>query len=272
MGWWDSESGEPFEFCYAYANRRSIYCRRREWRALSIVAPSLKLDPNAENYPFSVKPDTLLSVQDLLKIFRDAYDDTPFDMTRTVLTVNREGMAVKSPVATPFMNRETRELLKVPYERTIACARATYVQITQSREWLPDPIGGVVWLGYDNPTTTPHTPFYCGITRMPDSYMVDGRRGYRRDCAWWAFRRVSKLALFRWQDMTKDIEKVWGEIEDEAFANQKKFEEEALTLYKKSPKRAAAFLTDYSVGIANKAVDAYWKLGDDLWGKYNNQF
>ena len=272
MGYWDAESGEPFEFCYAYAYRRSMGSRRREWRALSDVAPSLKLDPNAENYPFSVKAERPLTVQDLLNIFRDAYDDTPFDMTRTVLRANREGQVVKSPIATPFMNRETRELLKVLYERTIACARATYVQITQSREWLPDPIGGVVWLGYDNPTTTPHTPFYCGITQMPDSYMVDGREGYRTDCAWWAFRRVSKLAMFRWQEMTKDIETVWKGIEDDAFANQQKIEEEALSLYKKSPKKAKAFLTDYSVGVAEKAVKAYWKLGDDLWGKYNYQF
>ena len=272
MGYWDPESGEPFEFCYAYAYRRSMGSRRREWRVLSSVTPSLKLDPNAENYPLSVKPDSLLSVQDLLDIFRDTYGGTPYDPTRSIHQITRDGQVVKSPIATPFMNRELQYLLKVPYERLIACARATYVQITQSREWLPVPIGGVVWLGYDNPTTTPHTPFYCGITRMPDSYMVDGREKYRTDCAWWAFRRVSKLALFRWQEMTKDIEVVWKEIEEGAFARQKEIEEEALNLYKKSPKKAKAFLTEYSVETAEKAVEAYWKLGDTLWGMYNNRF
>ena len=107
---------------------------------------------------------------------------------------------------------------------------------------------------------------------MPDSYMVDGREKYRTDCAWWAFRRVSKLALFRWQEMTKDIEVVWKEIEEGAFARQKEIEEEALNLYKKSPKKAKAFLTEYSVETAEKAVEAYWKLGDTLWGMYNNRF
>jgi len=48
MGWWDPKSGRPFEFCYAYADRNSLYCRRREWRVLSLLAPSLRLDPNAE--------------------------------------------------------------------------------------------------------------------------------------------------------------------------------------------------------------------------------
>jgi dipeptidase len=272
MGWWRRDSGEPFEFCYAYADRNALYSRRREWRALSLMAPSLGLDPNAENYPLSVKPDEKLSVQDVLGVFRDYYDGTPFDLTRTLLTVDEAGKAVKSPIATPFMNKAQAELLKVTRERTIACSRATYVHVTQSRSWLPDPIGGVVWLGYDNPTTTPHIPFYCGISRMPDSYLVDGRRGFRRDSAWWAFRRVSKLANFRWQEMLADIENVWKPMEDEAFADQADFEKRALALYEKDPKLAEKLLTDHSVSLANQAVEAYWKLGDELWGKHNNKF
>jgi dipeptidase len=57
MGWWDPNSGDEFRFSYAYASRNSLYSRRREWRALSLLAPSLGLDPNAENFPLSVKPD-----------------------------------------------------------------------------------------------------------------------------------------------------------------------------------------------------------------------
>jgi dipeptidase len=269
LGWWDSESGEPFEFCYAYASRRSMGSRRREWRVLSSVAPSLKLDPNGENFPFSVKPEKKLSVQDVLNIFRDTYQDTPFDMTKDLINIDKEGKAVKNPVATPFMSRDLMRLLRVRRERTIACDRATYVQITQSRDWLPDPIGGVVWLGYDNPTTTPHTPFYCGIEQMPESYLVDGREKFRKDCAWWAFRRVSRLALFRWQEMTQDIEAVWKPMEDQFFADQEKIEAEALKLYKKNPDKAKKYLTEYSHDAANKAVAAYWQLGDDLWSKYN---
>lgn len=272
MGWWDSKSGEPFEFCYAYASRKSMACRRREWRVLSLAAPSMDLDPNGENFPFSVKPDTLLSVRDLLKIFRDTYAETPYDMTRDLINLEREGKAVKNPMATPFMNRDMMRLLRVERERTIACERATYVQITQSRSWLPDPIGGVVWLGYDNPTTTPHIPFYCGITSMPASYRVDGREKFRRDCAWWAFRRVSQLAKLRWQEMVADIREIWSAIEDSAFAGQQEIEREAARLYAKNPRKARAFLTDYSHSIADKAVEAYWQLGDDLWSKYTNKF
>jgi len=270
MGWWDPQSGEPFEFCYAYGSRSSLGCRRREWRALSIIAPSLKLDPNAENYPLSVKAEKKLSLQNVLEIFRNTYQDTAFDMTRSLTVVNRKGETVKSPVANPFMNSDYLQLFNITSERTIACKRATYVQITQSRSWLPDPVGGVVWLGYDNPMTTPHTPFYCGISQMPASYMVDGREKFKRDCAWWAYRQVGQMAFFRWQEMVKDIEKVWKPIEDKAFAEQGRVEEEAARLFKENPAKAREYLTKYCQQVANQAVDAYWKLAEDLWSKYTN--
>ncbi len=274
MNFWSSKSGKPFEFCYAYApdSRTSVYCRRREWRVLSLLAPSLMLHPESENYPFSVKPDKKVTVSDLFGIFRDAYDGTEYDMTRTLTAVNRKGETVKSPIASPFMSNDLRELLRIKRERTICSPASTYLQITQSRDWLPDPLGGVVWLGYDNPATTPHTPFYIGISQMPASYMVDGRWGYRRDCAWWAFRTVSKLALFRWQEMTIDIGKVWKEIEDRVFGNQAAFEAEALALYQKDPAKAKALLTKYCHDEAERAVAAYWKLADDLWARYSGRF
>jgi dipeptidase len=219
-----------------------------------------------------VKPDEKVDVAALLEIFRDYYADTPYDMTRRLTVVNRDGETVKSPVANPFMNADLRELLEVDRERTIASPTATYLTITQSRSWLPDPIGGVVWLGYDNPATTPHIPFYIGISRMPDSYMVDGRREFSRDCGWWAFRRASKLSYFRYQDMKGVLQAVWEPMEAEMFARQASVEEEAMALYRQDPARAEAFLTDYSLGLANRAVDRYWQLGDELWVRFNNLF
>ncbi len=274
MGYWSKASGRPFEFCYAYNpdSRTSLYCRRREWRVLSLLAPSLRLNPESENYPFSVKPEKKVGVADVLAIFRDTYGGTDYDMTRTLTAVNRKGETVKSPVATPFMNADTLALFRLKRERTICSPAATYLQITQSRGWLPGPIGGVVWLGYDNPATTPHLPFYIGIAQMPASYMVDGRWAFSRDCAWWAFRTVSRLANFRYQVLAEEIAKVWKPLEDRAFADQAKFEEEALALYKKDPKKARELLTKYSHDLANQAVAAYWKLADDLWLKYSGLF
>jgi dipeptidase len=247
-------------------------CRRREWRVLSLLAPSLQLHPESENYPFSVKPEKKVGVADVLAIFRDTYGGTEYDMTRTLTAVDRKGETVVSPVASPFLSGDWLTLLRVRRERTICSPAATYLQITQSRDWLPGPIGGVVWLGYDNPATTPHLPFYIGIAQMPASYMVDGRWAFSRDCAWWAFRTVSRLANFRYQALSEEIAKVWEPMEEKAFAGQARFEEEALALYKKDPKKAREMLTKYSHDLANGAVAAYWKLADDLWLKYSRLF
>jgi dipeptidase len=272
LGFWHKASGEAFEFCTAYGSRSSLGSRRREWRALSRLAPSLKLDPNAEHYPLSVKPERKLSVKDVLEIFRDTYQETPYDMTRSLVKVSPDGRATKNPIANPFMSDDYLRAFNITSERTIACKRATYLQVTQSRGWLPNAVGGVVWLGYDNPMTTPHTPFYIGITQMPASYMVDGREKFRRDCAWWAFRQASQLATLRWQEMVKDIEAVWRPMEEKAFADQAGAEEEAVHLLKEDPQKAREFLTKYSHDRANAAVNAYWKLTDDLWSKYTNSF
>ncbi|HEY3382347.1 MAG TPA: C69 family dipeptidase [Vicinamibacterales bacterium] len=272
LGFWSPKSGDAFEFCTVYGARTAMGSRRREWRALSRIAPSLKLDPNSENYPLSVKAEKKLSVKDVLDIFRDTYQDTPFDMTRSLIKVSKDGKVGKNPVANPFMSNDYLEIFNITSERTIACKRATYLQITQSRDWLPNPVGGVVWLGYDNPMTTPHTPFYIGIAQMPASYMVDGRERFRRDSAWWAYRQVSQLATLRWQDMVKDVQQVWEPIETKAFADQVKVEEEAVRLLKQDPQKGREYLTKYSHDIANNAVNAYWKLADDLWTKYTNYF
>jgi dipeptidase len=107
---------------------------------------------------------------------------------------------------------------------------------------------------------------------MPATYPADGRAKVRRDCAWWAFRQVSQLATLRWQDMVKDVQKVWEPVETKAFAEQAAFEEQAVRLYKQDPAKAREALTKYSHDTANGAVDAYWKLAEDLWTKYTNYF
>ena len=47
---------------------------------------------------------------------------------------------------------------------------------------------------------------------------------------------------------------------------------EALALYEQDPARAEAFLTEYTHGLANTAVERYWRLGDELWVRFNNVF
>jgi dipeptidase len=61
-------------------------------------------------------------------------------------------------------------------------------------------------------------------------------------------------------------------MQKELFDKQKKVESEVLTLLKKSPKKARQYLTDYGIEWGNKVVERAWKLGDELWTKYDEKW
>lgn len=278
--WWKPQNG-PFEFCYAYdpEGRGSFASRRREWRVLSLLAPSLKLDPEAENHPFSVKPDTLINLAKLVSIFQDTYEGTEYNMVKFITSTDSSGKAVISPFANPFMPYDMYALFKINGgwgklgERTIARWYTIYATITQSRDWLPDPIGGVVWLAWDNVATSIYVPLYCQNTDAPPSYKVSGRdRGIRRDCAWWAFNYTGTTAAQRWGDMRRDVENVWKPLQQELFSNQKKIEDQALVLHRENPAQSKSFLTQYGMDWGERVVKRCWELGDFLWTKYDEKF
>ncbi len=279
-GWYDPDK-ETFLFCYAYApeSRTSLASRRREWRVFDLLAPSLKLDPNAENYPFSVKPDTLVTLEKLVEIFRDYYQDTPFDMRNSLTVADKDGKQVISPLANPHMPYDANKLHKINGgwgwrgERTIARWYTMYATIIQCRSWLPDEIGGVEWLAMDNVATSVYVPIYGSVTGIPEEYKVPGRiNGYTMKSAWWIFNRTGTLAAQRWGDMHKDVDAVWFPIQQSFIDELPSIDKQALELYKKNPKQAIEFMTEYSNKQGSMVMDKCIELGDFLWTKYDEKF
>ena len=280
-GWWNPENGS-FEFVYAYApeSRQSYAARRREWRVFDLVAPSLGLHPDAENYPFSVKPDTLITMAKMVQLFQDWFQGTDFDIVKNIKWENpKTGEYEISPLANPWMPYDMLPLFKINGgwgwrgERQIARWYTMYATITQSRDWLPDEVGGVVWLAFDNVASSIYVPLYCSITDVAKPYKTPGRtKGFNRESAWWAFNRVGTLSAQRWGDMHKDVWAVWKPMQKELFDNQKKLESEVLKLLNKNPKKARQYLTDYGIEWGNKVVERAWQLGNELWTKYDEKW
>ncbi len=289
-GWWNPENGD-FQWCYAYApkSRNSVAARRREWRIFDLLAPSLDLHPNAQDYPFSVKPDTNVSLKDLVTVFKDYYEGTPYDMTRNITATDKEGKKIISPLANPFMPYDQLEISNVSGgwysvdekkdkinflgERTIARWYTMYATIIQCRDWLPNEIGGVVWLAQDNVATSVYIPVYCNTKDLPQSYKTPGRtNGYTQESAWWAFNRLGTLTAQRWGEMRHDVDNKWGPLQNELFSKQDEIEKKALSLHKKKPELAVEFLQGYTFEWGNKVVDQAWRLGDSLWSKYDEKF
>ena len=87
-GLWSEESNTPLDFLVTFAPLRahSTYCTRRIWRIFSLVAPSIILpadtDPLGSDYPFSVPVDRPLAQADLMRVQRDHYEGTAYDLTQ----------------------------------------------------------------------------------------------------------------------------------------------------------------------------------------------
>jgi len=193
--------------------------------------------------------------------------------------VNAEGKTEISPLANPFMPYDMNKLFRINGgwgwrgERTIARWYTMYATITQSREWLPNEVGGVVWMAMDNVATSIYVPLYCGISDVSKYYKTPGRiKGYNRESAWWAFNRLGTLTAQRWGDMRKDVTSVWNPMQNELFKNQDSFEKKVLSLLKNDQQQAIKQLTDYGIKWGDKVVERAWKLGDELWTKYDEKF
>jgi dipeptidase len=155
---------------------------------------------------------------------------------------------------------------------TISNNSTSYSTVIQARAWLPDPIGGLVWLAFDNPAQTAHMPLFCGIAELPPSFKIGNQNGFKTGSAAWAFRRAARLAQLGWSKCRPIIESTFQDIENRAFAEIPLIEKSVLELYTRDPEKARVFLTAYCRDFALAATQRYWDLGDELWAAFVDDF
>jgi dipeptidase len=291
LGLWDSGSGVPFDARFAYGNKNAS---ARLWNLYRILAPSqfgdMPFSDDLRDYPFSFVPDKKLSALDIAQLFRDSAEGTEFD--------NTVGLAA-GPWGNPQHYGATR-LAPTP--------RTEYTDITQSRSWLPDPIGGILWWGVDNGHTGVFVPLHVGITEVPESYAIGSHHEFTRDSAWWAFNFVNNWATINWANMYPVIKELRDDIEGAQMAFLPTIEAEALAIYQRgggavdcaskcdtkcrkgqgskcyercynrcsyrngprAEQQAREYLTAYCVDNAELVVSAWWDLADYLMCNYDD--
>jgi dipeptidase len=272
-GWFKGRDDE-FSFADAYdpnefENLR--FCESRVWNVFRRAAPSVDIkidfargDVNAPPMPLSVRPDHKLTVADVMALMRDHFEGTEFDMTKDVGA---------GPFLCPYRWRPlTWKVDGKTYinERAISTQQTGFSFVTQSRATLPDPIGGILWLGFDDTYSTVYTPMYCGIREAPRTFAtgVATLQRFSWDSAFWVFNWVANYAYSRYSDMIVDIQKTQRELEGQFLAAQEGVEKEALVLYQQSPERARDYLTRYSVNAGDSVTARWRRLGEDLLVKY----
>ena len=123
---------------------------------IEYVSGKIKFDNKGyatNKFPLWVKPDSLVSVSDVMKMMRDHFEGTPLDMTKDIGA---------GPFKLPYRWRPLDwEVDSVMYcnERAVSTQQTGFSFVAQSRSNLPDPIGGILW--FVLMILIAHTMFQC---------------------------------------------------------------------------------------------------------------
>ena len=271
---WFKGNDKDFSFADTYAPLSFgalRFCEARVWSLFRRAAPSqdlpidyVKAVKGAKPLPLCIKPDHKLDVRDAMELMRDHFEGTEFDMTKDVGA---------GPFASPYRWRPMTWKLdgqEYLHERAISTQQTGFSFVAQSRAWLPDPVGGVLWFGVDDTYTTCYVPISCGVQAPPHAF-AEGTGDFNSfswDSAFWTFNFVSNYTYTRWSDMIQDVQKVQREFEGRFTAGQPDVDRRALALYKEDPGLAKDYLTKRAAEATAEVVTRWQKLGQFLIWKY----
>ncbi len=225
--------------------------------------------PNVNGYatnrmPLWIKPNRKITPQDMMNFMRDHLEGTELDMTKDVGA---------GPFGNPY---RWRPLTWKVDGKTYCNERATGTQqtgfsfITQSRSWLPDPIGGILWFSVDDAASSVYTPIYCGSTKTPETFAVGNGKlmEWSETSAFWAFNQVSNFAYTRYNVIHPEINKLQQEIETTNVKLVGAIDKGAEELYKTDKDLAVDFIKKFSVNTANNLTYRWKDFYKYLFMKY----
>lgn len=269
-----SGKDEDFSFSDAYAPMyfgAARYCELRVWAMFNDICDDMQKYWNhvtgkdlSIRMPLYVKPNRKLTTIDLMKFKRNYLQGTDLDMTKDVGAGPFELPYRWRPLTWEYKDNEYTN------ERVTVTQQTGFSFISQMRNWLPDPVGGIIWFGVDDAGSCVYVPFYCGINELPKTW-AEGYGDiltYKDDAAFWVFNRVAHFAYLFYNRVIQDIRQHQSYLENKFIEYQPYIDEIAKNLYNKDPKLSKEFLTEYSVSTGNNVVKYWQELGNFLLVKY----
>ena len=288
-GWYKGED-KNFSFSETYAPvdfGGARFCEIRVWTMFNKVAPGMdkywdyakgiiehneKFDdgtPNPNQYatnrmPLWVKPTEKVSVHDMMMFMRDHLENTELDMSQDVGA---------GPFGNPYRWRPlTWKVDDVAYcnERATATQQTGFSFVTQSRNWLPDAIGGIIWWGVDDASGSVYMPMYSCITKIPHNFAVGNgaMMDWSNKSGFWVFNQVQNLAYTRYSYIHPEIEKLQSDFETGFIKITPAIDAGAKTLIETDKDAAIAYLTDYSNAVGADVFETWKKFYQYLFMKY----
>jgi dipeptidase len=218
--------------------------------------------------PLFVQPKQKLSINDTMWLMRTHFEGTSNDARMDV-----GGGAYNSPYRTRPLTW-TNQGLHYVNERTVGTQQTGWHFLAQMRGHLPDPVGGVIWFGVDDTSMSVHTPIYCSSTRVPHNW-ADGNGDaltFSFDSAFWVFNMVANFVYPRYSLVYPLVVDKIIETETGFFKDIAEVDAQAMKLLSNSTAAAVEYLTSYSETTANKLVQDWLVLWQQLFVMFRDGF
>jgi dipeptidase len=277
FGWYEGDdAGFSFSDTFAPVDFSGArFCEARVWSGFNKVNSTMGEYLNyamgydlSNRMPLWIKPDKKLSLEDVIGLMRDYYQDTPMDMTKDL----GAGPYLSTVRWRPMSWTVDGHMYL--HERAISTQQTGFSFVTQSRSWLPDPVGGIIWFGVDDTYYTVYTPMYCGINAVPGSFAVGNGdiMTYSADAAFWVFNEVTNFVYSRASVMTPDLQAKQKELEQKYISETADIDKKATELFlgkdKNAVKKGTELITSYSVDAGNNTVKEWRELYKYLFTRY----
>ena len=256
-------SGKDSEFSFADAYNPLDFggmrgCEARAWSAFNILcdgtftftdksgcevsAPATDYveyalgHDRSKRFPLFVKPLRKLSVADVARVMRDHYEGTPMDMTTDIGAGGNRCPYRWRPMTFKVGDKEYYN------ERAIATQQTGFWFVAQSRPSLPEMIGSVIWFGTDDAATSYLTPIYATSTKVPNCFETGNgdMLTYSPTSAFWMCNRVANACYRAYDMMAPTVQAKALEWENSCLDSLKKWDAQALSLYKRAGEPLAA--------------------------------
>lgn len=214
--------------------------------------------------PLYLKAKSRLSVKDVADMMRDHFEGTVFDMTQDI---GAGGHALPYRWRPMYFEVDGEQYLN---ERAIATQQTGFWFVGQCRPDFPDEIGGIFWFAVDDAGTSPLTPYYTSSTKISYHYALGNGSmiEYSPTSMFWLVNRIAQFAYLRYDQIGAEVRNRVDEHEINMISEVERADKEALILLNRSPKKAKKFLTDFSVGNADKLFSKWNDLDKYLLVKY----
>ncbi|MBL4559989.1 MAG: C69 family dipeptidase [Labilibaculum sp.] len=214
--------------------------------------------------PLWIKPDHKINVLEVMDFMRNHLEGTELDMSKDMGA---------GPYGNPYRWRPlTWKVDGVAYcnERATATQQTGFSFVTQSRNWLPDAVGGINWFGVDDASSSVYFPVYCGITRVPETFAVGNGKmmDFTSKSAFWVFNQVSNFAYTRYNEIHPEIAIKQKALETKYLAFTNIIDLAAEEMFKQNKTTAIEFLTDFSCNQGNNLVEEWKDFYAYLFAKF----